>query len=71
MAHAFAGYRTSGFNKALVFALDGSGDGYSSTVFRAENGALNFIAGSSEKALLGKLYSNVSLGSSLRNRWRM
>ena len=62
LAHASAGYRTSGFNKALVFGLDGSGDGYSSTVFTAENGELNFIAGSSEKASLGKLYSNVTLG---------
>ncbi|MGQ9626094.1 MAG: carbamoyltransferase family protein [Anaerolineae bacterium] len=62
LAHAASGYRTSGFDRALVFALDGSGDGHSSTVFRGEGGELTFLAGASERASLGKLYSNVTLG---------
>lgn len=61
-AHAASGYRTSGFEHALVFAFDGSGDGYSSTVFMGKDGELTFVAGASERASLGKLYSNVTLG---------
>ncbi len=62
LAHAASGYRTSGFERALIFALDGSGDGYSSTAFKGEDGELTFLAGASERASLGKLYSNVTLG---------
>jgi carbamoyltransferase len=61
-AHAASGYRTSGFKEALVFCLDGSGDGFSSTVFVGHGGELEFVAGSSERASLGKLYGNVTLG---------
>jgi carbamoyltransferase len=62
LCHAASGYRTSGFDEALVFALDGSGDGYSSTVFEGRGGDLRLLAGASERASLGKLYSNVTLG---------
>ena len=62
LCHAAAAYRTSGFNKALLFAVDGSGDGYSTTVFRGKEAELKLLAGASEKASLGKLYSNVTLG---------
>jgi carbamoyltransferase len=62
LAHAASGYRTSGFERALIFALDGSGDGHSSTVFVGQDGELGFLAGASERASLGKLYSNVTLG---------
>jgi len=62
LCHASAGYRTSGFDKALVFAVDGSGDGFSTTVFKGDGGELSFLAGASERASLGKLYSNVTLG---------
>ncbi len=62
LCHAASAYRTSGFKDALVFAIDGSGDGYSTTVFEARNGDLQFLAGASERASLGKLYSNVTLG---------
>lgn len=62
LAHAASGYRTSGFNKALILAIDGSGDGYSTTIFNGQDGEIKFLAGSSEKASLGKLYTNVTLG---------
>ncbi len=62
LCHASAGYRTSGFNEALILAIDGSGDGYSTTVFVGRDSELQFIGGSSERASLGKLYSNVTLG---------
>jgi carbamoyltransferase len=62
LAHAASGYRTSGFNEALVFALDGSGDGFSTTVYLGSQNRLQFLAGASERASLGKLYSNVTLG---------
>jgi carbamoyltransferase len=60
--HAASAYRTSGIDKALIFAVDGSGDGYSTTVFLGDNGIMQFLGGSSERASLGKLYSNVTLG---------
>ena len=62
LCHAATAYRTSGFDEALVFAVDGSGDGYSTTVFEGRNGDLRFLAGAPEPASLGKLYSNVTLG---------
>lgn len=62
LCHAASAYRTSGFTDALIFAIDGSGDGYSTTVFQAQNGDLRLLAGASERASLGKLYSNVTLG---------
>jgi carbamoyltransferase len=62
LCHAASAYRTSGFDEALVFAIDGSGDGYSTTVFEARNGDIRFLAGAPERASLGKLYSNVTLG---------
>ena len=62
LCHAASAYRTSGFDEALVFAIDGSGDGYSTTVFEARDGDLRFLAGAPESASLGKLYSNVTLG---------
>ncbi|MCX5713926.1 MAG: hypothetical protein NT033_03765 [Candidatus Omnitrophica bacterium] len=62
LCHASCGYRTSGFERALIFTIDGSGDGYSTAVFSGENGNIKFISGASERASLGKLYSNVTLG---------
>lgn len=62
LCHANVGYRTSGFDKALIFIIDGSGDGYSNSLFLGEEGKITFIAGSKETASLGKFYSNATLG---------
>ncbi|MBI4375219.1 MAG: hypothetical protein HY549_02095 [Elusimicrobia bacterium] len=62
VCHAASAYRTSGLGRALVITIDGSGDGYSTVVYKGGDGNLEFIAGASEEASLGKLYSNVTLG---------
>jgi len=62
LCHANVGYRTSGFDKALIFTIDGSGDGYSNSLFLGEAGKITFVAGSKETASLGKFYSNATLG---------
>jgi carbamoyltransferase len=43
-------------------SIDGSGDGYSTAVYRTRDGDIEFLCGAREEASLGKLYSNVTLG---------
>ncbi|MEM1179400.1 MAG: carbamoyltransferase C-terminal domain-containing protein [Acidobacteriota bacterium] len=62
LCHARLGYHGSGFDHALIFVVDGSGDGYSTALYRGRGGELEFLAGASEKASLGKFYANASLG---------
>ena len=62
LCHAALGYRTSGFDEALVVTVDGSGDGYSTTVHVGRGGELRLLAGAPEKASLAKLYANATLG---------
>ncbi|MEM8996696.1 MAG: carbamoyltransferase N-terminal domain-containing protein, partial [Acidobacteriota bacterium] len=62
LCHARLGYHGSGFDEALVFVIDGSGDGYSTVLYRGRGGELEFIAGADERASLGKYYANATLG---------
>jgi len=66
VCHASAAYRTSGFDKAIILVMDGSGDGYSTTVFLADQGELTLIEGAKEAASLGKFYANATLGLGFR-----
>ncbi|MEO1085976.1 MAG: carbamoyltransferase C-terminal domain-containing protein, partial [Acidobacteriota bacterium] len=62
LCHARLGYHGSGFDEALVFVIDGSGDGHSTVLYRGRGGELDFIAGADERASLGKYYANATLG---------
>ena len=62
LCHARLGFHTSGWDAALIFTIDGSGDGYSTAVFAGSGSDIRFVAGAKESASLGKLYANATLG---------
>lgn len=58
-AHAASAYYTSGFSRATVLTVDGSGDGFSSTVYKCQNGELTQIAANNWHDSVGRLWSRI------------
>lgn len=56
MAHAVSASAVSGFERSLVLAIDGYGDGLSGLVARAEGSALTELATFPQRKSLGMLY---------------
>ncbi len=59
-SHATAAYFTSGFNKATVVSVDGGGDGYSSKIYKVNNGNFTEITGVSSYNSIGNFYAYVT-----------
>lgn len=59
MAHAASASAVSGFDRCLVLAIDGYGDGLSGLVARGEGSALAELATFPQRKSLGLLYLNV------------
>jgi carbamoyltransferase len=59
MAHAVSASAVSGFERSLVLAIDGYGDGLSGMVARGEGSALTALATFAQRKSLGLLYLNV------------
>jgi carbamoyltransferase len=60
LAHATSAYFTSGFSRATVVTMDGGGDGDSSHIYVARDGALRRIARTSAYNSLGNYYAYIT-----------
>ncbi len=60
LAHAASAYFGSGFNRALVVTLDGSGDGISGSYYHAEGLSLNRIGRISAYNSIGEFYTRIT-----------
>ncbi len=61
LAHAASAYYTSGFRgKQLIVTLDGAGDGFSTCVWRGQDGKIEPLYRLGTEASLGWFYSNVT-----------
>jgi carbamoyltransferase len=61
LAHATSAYLTSGWDECLVVVIDGMGEAYGATVYRADSGRLEVVHRISAADSLGILYSVVTL----------
>lgn len=59
LAHAASAYYTSGFSRATVLTVDGSGDGFSSAVYTGENNVLTQVATNDWCDSIGRLWSRI------------
>ena len=59
-AHACSAYFTSGFDNAVVISMDGGGGGYSSRVYKAENGKLINVHNVNTYNSLGNFYAYIT-----------
>lgn len=67
LAHAASSYRTSQFNHALNFVIDGNGENESCTVWLGQNDTLEQLATYSVESSFGFLYEAVNLVQGFRN----
>jgi carbamoyltransferase len=60
LAHAATSFYTSGFDQAYILIIDGSGEDYSTTIFKGTGSALDFVFGYKAPNSLGWFYQSIT-----------
>lgn len=67
MAHAASSYYCSPFKRAIILTIDGTGDRFTTAIWKADGSGISFLKGNSYPHSLGTLYSAVTSHLGLGN----